>query len=72
MLKKLLPLTLAATFSLAAVADEVGEIAIADRGEAFEADRVVEARHEVVCGVDERTVEIEDNERSGHGKPYAE
>ena len=49
------------------MADQVGEVAEADRLEAFDADRVVEARHEIVRRIDERTVEIEDNERSGHG-----
>jgi hypothetical protein len=49
------------------MADEIGQVAITDGIKAFEADRVVEACDEVVRRIDERTVEIEDNERSGHG-----
>jgi hypothetical protein len=44
-----------------AVADEMREIRVSDRRKAVDSDRVVEARDEIGCGIDERAVEVEDD-----------
>jgi flavin-dependent dehydrogenase len=49
------------------MADEMGEIGVSNRFDTCLRDRVVEAGDEVRGGVDESTVEIEDDKGRRHG-----